>query len=433
VSDKRLTGVYVRLTRDRSLDTNLSAPAQIREAEEYVRRAGLPPIELYEEKEATGGDVPFSQRRAASRLLDDIRAGKIGHIVARNLDRYVRSDTVWPELRDLCHRHGVTIHTTAGALQLDTPGGRFATNVQVAAASLEREQTADRCRRAKREMARQGRHAGGPPPFGYSSQSRLFNELVAQGLSEQEARAQAEATYPHRGRLVVDPQEAKIVTLIYDLYTEQRLGCRQIGRRLNELGFRRRSGLTWHPDKIRRVLSDPTVAGFSCHDEVRFNQPSSPATPKAKQALYPGLHEAIIGESQWQRAQEIRASNRHPASGKGDAGKANRKFPLSGVLRCVCGAAMWTKSGNNSHYYICSRRRDMGPKAMGGCDGPLVIVDRADEALWSAITGAFLSDQVIDQVQQAAWRLLKEENRVRTAAVVNGARIVQRPAQADGA
>src|SRR5688572_13403963 len=86
---QRLTAAYVRLTRDESMK-GLSAPAQKENIAGYVRHAGLPPMVVYEEPKAVGGDVPFSERAAARRLVADIEAGRIGAVVVRDLDRLAR-------------------------------------------------------------------------------------------------------------------------------------------------------------------------------------------------------------------------------------------------------------------------------------------------------------------------------------------------------
>lgn len=406
--------IYVRLTRAESLETGLSAPAQRREAETYIADANLGNFVVYEESEPVGGDVAFERRKAGKRLVEDIAAGKVQHVVVRDIDRLVRSDRLWLQFRDLCLTRGVTIHTAAGPVPLASPSDRFASGVKVLAATYEREQTADRGRRAKREAARQGRHVGGPPPFGYTSQSRLFRELRDAGLPEAEARAKAERRFPHRATLYKDAAEAKIVKTIFDLYVGRQQGCRSICRWLNNRGHRRRSGKLWHPDKVRRVLTDPTVAGFTAYDERRFLKPHSPATPKADQELFQGQHPAIITEQRWREAQETRKANKHPATGLGNAGKHNRRYALSGVLLCQCGAPMTIASQQKARgfaYYACRRRRDYGPGELGGCQGPRVPVKQVDEVVWATIMQIFTTPAVVDDVHEAAWRSLRQHRR----------------------
>ena len=119
-----------------------------------------------------------------------------------------------------------------------------------------------------RSLAKQGKHLGGPAPFGYTSRSRRAAELVDSGLPVDQARAQAESELSTG--LLVDQKEAEIVRLIFHLYVDKLRGCRRIANRLNSLGHRRRSGRLWHPDKVRRIINDPTLAGMIPYDEQLF-------------------------------------------------------------------------------------------------------------------------------------------------------------------
>src|SRR5688500_2794552 len=109
----RICAGYVRLTRDESLK-GLSASAQRQNINEYAARAGLEPLRIYEETRPVGGDVPFSKREAGRRLLTDIRAGAVGAVIVRDLDRLTRDVPLWLELHKICVEQGVTIHTLSG-------------------------------------------------------------------------------------------------------------------------------------------------------------------------------------------------------------------------------------------------------------------------------------------------------------------------------
>lgn len=407
--DGKITAGYIRLTRDESLKTGLSAPAQKSDIEDYAIRSGLPNLVIYEEKEAIGADVPFEKRKAGKRLIADIAAGKIEHLIGRDLDRFCRDELLWPVFRDTCLDHDVTLHTFSGPISLTSPSDRFATGVRVLAAQLELEQTGDRGRRAKRELAKQGRPVGGPPSFGYTSQSRRKAELLVTGLTEEQAKLQAEAEYPHTGQYFVDKREAKIVQLIFNLYVEKRMGCRQIANELNRRGYRRRSGRPWHPDKVRRRINDPTVAGFVPYDEDRYLRARGARTPKHRQHLYAGRHEPIIDPATWHTAQQIKETNTSQVSKRGTAHVASRKYALSGVLECGCGDKM--KAGSvqeNGHYgsYVCHRRRDYGPDGMGGCGLPRVSIAKADAAFWASLAEIIHSPELVDEVYEAATRIL---------------------------
>ena len=104
---KCTVALYGRLTREASIKTNLSLPAQRREGIEYTERAGLGPCELFLESDAVGGDVEFSKRTEGSRLLKKIKAGEIKVVVVRDLDRLFHSAKLWSEFRETLLKYGV--------------------------------------------------------------------------------------------------------------------------------------------------------------------------------------------------------------------------------------------------------------------------------------------------------------------------------------
>ena len=401
-----ITAGYIRLTREESILTGLSVPAQRDSINSYIRQHELPNPVLYLEERAVGADVAFEKRQAGGRLIADIRAGRISNIVCRDLDRLSRDTSLWLKFVELCCEHGVTIHTFSGPLALKSPSDRFASTVRAAAAQLEKDQVADRVKRAKRELAKQGKHLGGPPPFGYTSRSRWATELVASGLPPDQAKTQAETEMP-RG-IVVDQKESEVVRLIFHLYVDRLRGCRWIANELNRLGHRRRSGRLWHPDKVRRIINDPTLTGMVPYDEQRFEAGYGKRAPKFQQTLHQGNHERVITLELWQRGQKVKARNRPTI----EIPLVSRNTPLSGVLRCRCGAPMSSRAagaGKKYFYYLCTKRKYYGRDGVGGCSADRINSERLHAAFWAKLTEMVCSDEVVEQVYQLTQRMLGQQ------------------------
>ena len=394
---------YIRLTREESIITGLSVPAQRDGIDNYVQQRGLAHFVMYLEERAVGADVPFEKRQAGRRLIADVRAGRVSHIICRDVDRLSRDTALWLKFVELCCEHGVTIHTFSGPLALKSPSDRFASTVRAAAAQLEKDQVADRVKRAKRELAKQGKHPGGPPPFGYTSRSRRAAELVAAGLPPDRAKTQAETEMP-RG-LIVDAKESEVVRLIFHLYADRLRGCRWIANELNRLGHRRRSGRPWHADKVRRIINDPTLTGMVAYDEKHFEAGYGKRTPRYQQLLHQGKHEQIIPMELWNRGQKIKARNRPTI----EVPVVSRNTPLTGVVRCQCGAPMTTRSagkGKGYFYYVCTKQKYYGRDGVGGCSSSRINSDRLHAGFWAKVTEMVCSDEVAEQVYQMTQRLM---------------------------
>jgi DNA invertase Pin-like site-specific DNA recombinase/predicted DNA-binding transcriptional regulator AlpA len=399
-----ITAGYIRLTREESILTGLSVPAQRDGITSYAQRHELPNLAIYLEERAIGADVPFEKRPAGKNLLADIKAGKISHIICRDIDRLSRDTILWLGFVAICCEHRVTLHTFSGPLALKSPSDRFASTVRAAAAQLEKDQVGDRVKRAKREMAKQGKHIGGPPPFGYTSRSRRRKELVEGGMSLDEARMRSETELPLG--LVIDEKESTVVRLIFDLYANQLWGIRRIANELNRLGHRRRMVTLWCGNQAGKVINDPVLAGMVPYDEVFFEAGAGKRTPKCRQVFHQGQHQAIIPLELWQKAQKIKDRNRPtiemPAS--------SRKQPLVGVLRCWrCGGPMTGRGGGQKKryfHYVCAKQKFYGRHSVGGCNSRFVSSDRLHEVFWPKLMEMVCSEDAVDRVYNASRRLL---------------------------
>ena len=140
--------------------------------------------------------------------------------------------------------------------------------------------------------------------------------------------------------LDINPDEAPVVKLIFDLYL-QGLGTFKIMDRLHELGIRSPKGKShWSQTSIGTILSNEHYLG-----KVRWFHKKTVQTvkdgeivtkrPTAEDYLvYPGKHPAIISEEVFYAVQKKKGSL--PKHKKG----TNLVNPLAGLLYCGCGMAM---------------------------------------------------------------------------------------------
>ena len=142
--------------------------------------------------------------------------------------------------------------------------------------------------------------------------------------------------------LVINPEQAEVVRMIFDMYVNQDLGRVTIAKRLNELGIKTMYGGMWAQDTIKGILENEHYIG-----KVKWNYRKTVVVvedgeirktqPKAKigeYLVYEGKHEAIISDELFRAAREKQGRN-HRA-------KPNTKIrnPLAGILFCQCGRAM---------------------------------------------------------------------------------------------
>ena len=146
--------------------------------------------------------------------------------------------------------------------------------------------------------------------------------------------------------LVPNPDEAPIVKMIFDWYTEDRKSMGWIARQMTNMGVKTlKGGAEWSARTIADMLPNEHYIGkitWKCQSTVKvYDEKQGKMVKKKKRGpkqIYEGKHEALISEEQFQKAQKIRA-DRHAASPiKYSAKLVN---PLAGLLRCKsCGLHM---------------------------------------------------------------------------------------------
>lgn len=408
-SEEPVTAIYVRVTHEESLKADLSVPNQRARSLEICTEREWSPAKLYIEPKNVGGDLLPAKRPALAELLRDVEAGRVARVLVRHTDRLWRGSKVQDLILDALRRNGVELWDFGGQREMRSAGGRFALKVLGAAAELEKGLTGERIREMKRGKAKAGKVAGGPPPYGYTSQSRLKLEHLKAGLSEEETERLAVERCPLSRTLYVDEREAEVVRLIYELYLDRRWGARRIAIELNRLGHRRRSGLVWVPVKVNLVINNPVVAGYTSFDEESYEKGLPSKQPRFRQTLYAGTHPAIVSPEQWHEAQRLKIEVNAPRL-RVKEGKRSRSYPLTGVLRCgTCGAQMRGRSSGAGAYayYICGRRAYYG-KA-DGCSGPPILQKWAESTVWSYLDKLLCTPELVAEVFEKAVRKVKCE------------------------
>ncbi len=373
---------YIRVTREESIKTDLSIPNQCARAREVAALRRWSDYRIYVEPKHITAEAWADKRPALRQLLDDIAAGKILGVCARHTDRFWRNNEIQARFLKILREAGVELWDFSNRFDYKSAHGRFSLQVLGAASELEVNLTGERIREMRRGKARKGKVGGGPPPFGYTSQSRRLRELVVAGLSEDEAYRKACLEYPIGKCWYIDEKEAEAIRLIFELYTspKYRYGNRRICQYLIQHGYLTREGYNFQASTVAKAINNPAYAGFTAFDEASYEERIPSRLPRNKQARYKGEHPAIISVETWEKAQQIKAEespiNRVRA-------KTKKLFALTGIMRCPsCGGRLQGKlsSRANRRYYICTRRRHVGTTL---CSFPVIQADELQQAVWN--------------------------------------------------
>ncbi|MGM0219377.1 recombinase family protein [Enterococcus sp. AZ126] len=243
-------------------------------------------------------------------LLEWIEAGKLdnGHLFIASYDRLTRELSDLTYLLELFDRHSINVHSAKEKIpESMAPSVRTFYIYSLGAIAQVYLETSRQHALSAIEKRREEGKPLGAAPFGY----RYTKE-----------------------RLVLIPEEGKVVCLIFSLYLSG-LGYKKICQKLT------REGVTIYGRKIRetdiyRILGNQTYAGWLGKG---IN-------------VYKGNHQAIITIAEYEQVQQLRKS-------KTQEKKHFVEYPLKNKLRCSCGWVLSChmyapKKRKKRRYYVCS-------------------------------------------------------------------------------
>lgn len=321
------------LRKSRTDDPNLSVEEVLSKHEEILDKwttmhMGRPVPEENKYREVVSGET-IADRPEMKRLLRAIESPRIKAIKCADVQRLSRGD-----LEDAGRLIKLLRHTNTLVIIPDEWGGQFVYDLRL---DDDREKFERELKRGnefleyqKKIMNRgrllsvqQGNFIGQRAPYGY-------RKIV---INEGKRKCHT---------LEIEPAEADVVRMIFDMYVNQDMGRVNIAHRLNELGVPTRTGALWAQDTIKRMLDNDHYRG-----KVRWNWRKTmtivedgeirqvrPLSKVGEYLLYEGKHEAIIDEELFAAAIAKKGRN-HRAKPK-----TKIRNPLAGLLFCKCGRAM---------------------------------------------------------------------------------------------
>lgn len=148
-----------------------------------------------------------------------------------------------------------------------------------------------------------------------------------------------------------NPEQAPIIKMIFDCYTEQNMGMGLIMRKLNLAGVLPAKKGLWSMASLRNIIRNPVYCGkiiwnrrpIKKSRKAGLISKSRPELDKENWIIVEGKHEALITVEQWDKAMDILNNRSHTPANSGILSN-----PLAGIVRCeICGHAMIRRPYSN--------------------------------------------------------------------------------------
>jgi DNA invertase Pin-like site-specific DNA recombinase len=377
----RKTAIYARYS-SHAQDGSTSIEVQL----EACGR-GLEPASILEyiDRAKTGRAV--AGREALLRLLADAEDGKVERVLVYKYDRVGRNlaetSAIIAQLED-CGVEVVSVTEGKDAL---------ARGMHLVISEHYSRVLAERTRDGLVKRFEQGAWTGGPPPYGYSI------EKTENGLH----------------RLMINEEEAAVVQWVFQTYTTESVGCKEIARRLQGRGISPRRASRWAFTGVRGMLVNSICTGRLAYNRRRFKVHKQTGRrvavrkDEADHLVHQDERLRIIDDKQFQEAQQRLAGRRRGRPGPYLRSEAR---PFTGLIVCeTCGSICYRRKSKNAkgeyHYYGCGCRQRHGPDA---CENKASI---REDLLLQEVTRTFKdlfedADSIIEEATEEARRLMRK-------------------------
>jgi DNA invertase Pin-like site-specific DNA recombinase len=136
-------GLYERVSSDEQAKFGFSIKTQIDALNEHTEKNGMKVVDHYTDDGVSGGKAAF-KRPEMSRLLEDVKAGKVDIILFTRLDRWFRNVPEYFKVQEILDAHGVQWKAIWEDYDTTTSNGRMAITIFLAIAQNEREKGSER-------------------------------------------------------------------------------------------------------------------------------------------------------------------------------------------------------------------------------------------------------------------------------------------------
>ena len=322
-------------------------------------------------EEVVSGESLYT-RPKMMRLLELINTGMYAGVVCMDIERLSRGSSVESgHIMQVLQLNSCKIITPGKTYDLQNDSDEQFTDMKFMFSRYELKTINKRLVRGRNQSASEGKFMGSIAPYG----NRAFKLPGEKGNS-----------------LCIEPEEAKVVQMIFEMYGKQCMGYTAIAYTLNEMHIPTRKGGEWNFGSIVNILNNEVYLG-----KIRWRKEPVKRVIKdgmvAKKRiqnndyeLYEGRHEAIITQEQWDLVKAAQKKRNHTPV------NVDRQLrnPFVGILFCdKCGGIMKRnvpdKKRNPTPWYRCTTR---------GCDCRIMKCEMVEHEILDAME-EWLDDYII--------------------------------------
>lgn len=330
---------YARVSTEEEAQLN-AIELQIEENRSVIEENGGILVDEYVDRGKSGTQI--KRRGEYQRLLADIELDKFDIIVVKSQDRLQRNTKDWYIFVDKLVSNHKRLYLYLENKFFTPADDALITGIK---AILAEEYSRDLSKKLNNSAQRR------------IEKVRNGEKVTAMGTN------MCYGYYIKNGEWCVDPEQAKIAKLMYDLYLKYD-SIRKVTDVLNELGYRNQKGGKFCCDSIARVLKNPRYKGTLVVNRFHrnFEEKRVEKRPREEWVVQDNAFEAVVDAETWEEV-----NRRLEAKRANDKGKKVSRDPLGGKMYCgECGALLWRHKSGGYYGWYCSQKMSRGKSACVG-------------------------------------------------------------------
>ena len=309
MEEKKLCGLYMRVSTEDQAREGFSLPEQKERLEAFCKFKGYSIVDYYTDAGISAKTGNY--RPEFERLKEDIKNKKINTIVALKLDRITRSIYDWEKLMTFLDENDAYLDCANDEINTTNANGKMVSRLLMSVSQNEIERTSERTKIGLAGAIKQG-HIPNQAPLGYKHEDK---------------------------RLVIDYSTKDVVERIFDLYYNGN-SYQKISNILNEEQVLGKTN--WRDSSIVAILENEIYKGDFVHGK-RTKNPT----------YYSNVVEPIIDKEKWEECQVQKKRN----------SRSYQRIVTYLFLQKLCcpkcnrilgGKATTKKNGHTYYYYYCN-------------------------------------------------------------------------------
>lgn len=227
------TAIYCRVSTEEQATEGFSIHAQKDKLTKYAESNDWDIVDYYVDDGISGKNL--TERPEVSRLIEDVKKGRIKNVLIYKLDRLTRSVKDLIYLIELFDKNNCTFNSQTEKIDTSNAVGRMFVKIIGIFAEFERENLAERVTFGYEQKTKEGNYTNCNGVFGY-------DYIVG------------------KGKLKLNKNEALYVKKIYNWYLEGE-SMLKIAKKLKDLNVPTKRGGHWNQSTIYSILTNPLYIG----------------------------------------------------------------------------------------------------------------------------------------------------------------------------